>query len=206
MLVRFKSSLLAVVLVVAAACTDGTNPGDNGGGPRPPGELHILALAQGSPLPATDSVGFWAVFDDDREVRIDLANGQDYLKFRVRPGALFKRPDGTLFGPGDSVFITLKIRNPDSLAFDFTPQGLKFNPAQPAELSLDYTQAGYTVAGDYDGDGDSDSADDAIEGDFDVWRQELPGDPFESLSAFLSVEIDEINVDITGFSRFALAY
>ena len=196
-----KPSIILALLLAASACSSDPNTDNT----RPPGELTILELADGTPPLDTDSVGFWAVFDEDREARIDIA-GEDYLKFRVRPGALLRYPDGTLFGLGDSVFISVKVINPDSLYFEFKPDGLRFNPAQPAELSLDYQQAGFTIAGDYDNDGDSDSDDDDLESEFTVWQQEDAGGLFAPLDGILSVEVDEINVDILGFTRYALAY
>lgn len=197
---RTQLTSLALLLGLAACSSD-----PNTDNTRPPGELTILELADGTPPPDTDSVGFWAVFDEDREARIYIA-GEDYLKFRVRPGALLRYPNGTLFGPGDSVFISVKIINPDSLYFEFKPSGLRFNPAQPAELSLDYDHAGFTIEGDYDDDGDSDSQDDNLESEFAVWQQETPGGLFAPLDGILEIELDEINVDIFGFTRYALAY
>jgi hypothetical protein len=206
MRVRFMSSLLAVVLALAAGCTDSTNPGDNTGTTRPPGSLNILTLAQGTPALAQDSVSFYAAWDEDREGEIDFTGGERYLRFRVRKHSLFMRPDGTLFGPGDSVLITVKPITPDSLLFEFRPAGLVFNNLIPAELKLEYAHAGKTIPGDLDGDGDADNSDDQLEGDLCIWRQENPGDPYTCLSSLLEVEIDEINGDIPGFSRFALAY
>lgn len=193
---------VALVLLAITACSSDPNADNT----RPPGELTILPLAPGTPPLVTDSAGFWAVFDEDREVRIDIAPDQDYLKFRVRPGALLRHPNGTLFGPGDSVFISVKVVDPDLLYFEFTPSGLKFNPAQPAELSIDYVFAGFTVPGDYDNDGDNDNVDDDLESEFRVWQQETPGSLFTALNGLLEVEIDEINVDILSFTRYALAY
>lgn len=197
-----RLSILFALLLALSACGSDPNPDDT----RPPSDLTILRLAQGTPPLVTDSAGFWAVAGEDRQVRIDIAPDQDYLKFRVRPAALLRYPDGTLFTPGDSVFISVKVINPDSLYFQFTPSGLTFNPAQPAELSLDYNHAGFTVVGDYDNDGDSDASDDALESDFHIWRQENAGDPFVRLLGLIEVELNEINVDILGFTRYALAY
>jgi hypothetical protein len=198
-----RKALTPIGLFLAiAGCGSDPNPDDT----RPPGDLTILRLAQGTPALVTDSAGFWAVFGEDREVRIDIAPDQDYLKFRVRDDALLRYPDGTLFGPGDSVFISVKVINPDSLYFQFTPSGLTFNPNEPAELSLDYDHAGFTVEGDYDNDGDSDGDDDDLETEFAVWQQESAGDPFVRLQGLIEVEVDEINVDILGFTRYALAY
>lgn len=192
----------AIALLLATACSSDPNTDNT----RPPGELTILELAEGTPPLVTDSVGFWAVFDEDREVRIDIAPNTDYLKFRVRDEALFRYPDGSPFGPGDSVFITVKVINPDSLYFEFTPAGLRFNPQEPAELSLDYQLAGFTVPGDYDNDGDNDNQDADLESEFRVWQQESAGSLFAPLDGILEVEFDEINVDIFSFTRYALAY
>ena len=195
------STTLALLLLLSG-CSSDPNPDDT----RPPGDLTILRLASGTPPLVADSAGFWAVAGEDREVKIDIAPDQDYLKFRVRPAALLRYPDGTLFTPGDSVFISVKVINPDSLYFEFSPSGLTFNPAQPAELSLDYDHAGFTIEGDFDSDGDSDASDDALEAEFHIWRQENPGDPFVRLLGLIEVELNEISVDILGFTRYALAY
>jgi hypothetical protein len=195
-------TLTLALLLALAACSSDPNPDDT----RPPGDLTILRLAEGTPPLVTDSAGFWAVAGEDREVRIDIAPDQDYLKFRVRDDALLRYPDGTLFAPGDSVFITVKVINPDSLYFQFTPSGLTFRSDEPAELSLDYDHAGFTIEGDYDNDGDSDSDDEDLETEFGVWQQENAGDPFVRLQGLIEVEVDEINVDILSFTRYALAY
>ncbi len=197
---------LAVVaaLTLLGGCT-ASEPSD-GSSTRPPGDLTILRLAQGTPPLVTDSVGFWAVYDEDREVRIDIAPNTDYLKFRVDKFSLYRRPNGSLFGPGDSVFISVKVLDPDELQFEFSPAGLRFNPAKPAELSLDYDFAGFTIPGDYDGDGDDDAEDEALESNLAVWKQETPGDLFDRLSGFIEFEFDEIEVEITSFTRYALAY
>jgi hypothetical protein len=196
------ASLAFALLLVLGACSSDPNPDDT----RPPADLTILPLAPGTPPLVTDSAGFWAVAGEDREVRIDIAPDQDYLKFRVRPGSLLRYPDGSLFTPGDSVFIAVKVVNPDRLYFEFSPSGLKFNPAQPAELSLDYDHAGFTIEGDYDDDGDSDANDDSIEATFSVWQQENAGSLFARLQGLIEIEIDEITVDILSFTRYALAY
>jgi hypothetical protein len=196
--------LITAWAMVAFTGCESTDPGDNGT-TRPPAELNILRLAQSTPPLSTDSVGFYALFDEDREVRIDI-NGNDYFKFRVRDGALKSRPDGSPFGPGDSIFISIKVVDPQELLFDFQPAGLKFNTDQPAELSLDYDWAGETVPGDYNGDNVVNAEDDALEDQFFIWRQGNPGQPFVRLGSAKVEDLNEINADITSFSRFALAY
>jgi hypothetical protein len=203
---RTALHLLAVAAALGAAGCDSSGPGNNGGNTKPPSELTILTLAQNTPPLVADSVGFWAVYDQDREVRIDIAPNVDYLKFKVDRFGLLRRPDGTLFGPGDSIFISVKVINPDELLFEFSPAGLKFNPANPAELSIDYDSVGFTVPGDYDGDGDDDAIDAEIETDLAIWKQEAPGELFSRLTGFIEFELDEIEVKITSFTRYALAY
>lgn len=198
-------ALVAFASLLLAAGCDSSTPPDNGG-TKPPGELTILTLAEGTPPLVTDSVGFYARYDEEREARIDIAPNVDYLKFKVGKFSLFRRPDGSLFGPGDSVFISIKVINPDELLFEFTPAGLKFNPAIPAELSLDYDSAGFTIPGDYDGDGDDDIDDSEIETDLAIWKQEAPGLLFSRLTGFIEFELDEVEVKIHSFTRYALAY
>ena len=201
----FVAALLALTAGILASGCDSSSPPDDGG-TKPPGELTILKLAQGTPPLTSDSVGFYAVYDEDREVRIDIAPDIDYLKFKVEKFSLFRRPDGSLFGPGDSVFISVKVINPDELLFEFSPAGLTFNPAIPAELSLDYDSAGFTIPGDYDGDGDDDIDDSAIESDLAIWKQEAPGQLFSRLTGFIEFELDEVELKIHSFTRYALAY
>ena len=88
------------------------------------------------------------------------------------------------------------------MLFDLEPSGLQFNPAEPAELKIHYDHA----AGDFNDDGVVDGIDTSIEGTLAIWRQEHPGDPFVRLASVLEVELDEVNVALTGFSRYALAY
>jgi hypothetical protein len=208
MRVGIKSLLLAGGLIIAAACTDGTNP--NGGGPRPADSLTILTLAQGHPPLTTQSISFWAKFDQDTEAEIGFqvtpTETESYLRLRVDKLSLFKYPDGTLFGPGDSVLITINVIDQDSLYFEFLPSGLRFSPVRPAELRIEYNHAGETIEGDFNGDGLVNGADDQIETELDLWVQETPGGVFTGLDAILEFEFDEVEADIFGFSRFALAY
>ena len=51
-----------------------------------------------------------------------------------------------------------------------------------------------------------DSEDDSLETTLAIWRQEQPGDPFVRLASVLSADLDEVEAELTGFSRYALAY
>jgi len=72
----------------------------------------------------------------------------------------------------------------------------------PAELKIEYAETG----GDLDDDGDVDGDDDAIEQVIDLWRQEQAGQDFVKLGAVTIEELDEIEADILGFTRYAIAY
>ena len=124
------------------------------------------------------------------------------MRLRVDAGSLYKRPDGTLFQVGDSMLITVTVVDPQQIYFDFQPSGLTFNPAVPAQLKIEYAETG----GDLDDDGDVDSDDDAIEQVIDLWRQEQAGQDFVKLGAVKIEELDEIEADILGFTRYAIAY
>ncbi len=102
----------------------------------------------------------------------------------------------------DSVRITIRVVDPALLLFEFEPAGLRFSPAEPAQLEIEYAEAD----DDLDEDGDVDAEDEALEGEIYVWRQRNPGDPFERLFTLRFEDLDELEADIPGFSRFAIAY
>lgn len=203
---------LAGLLVGLAvlACSDSSAPPDPN--IRPPGQLNILRLAQSAPPLFQDTVSFWARYDQDSEAFIYFQDsqggqGEKYLDFKVPKFALLSRPDGTGFSSGDSILISIRVVNPDSLLFEFQPAGLKFNPLKPAEFSLEYNHAGGDGGeGDYNDDGVVNAADDTVESELALWQQENPGDSFVKLSTLLEVNLDEIEAKILGFSRYALAY
>ena len=197
-------STLATAVLAGLACSD-----SNGPDPvvKPPEELTILRLAATSPPIWNPEVTFWAYADRDREARIWFQDpegnaGEEYLRLRVESGALLTYPNGTPFGPQDSVEITVRVVDPALLLFEFEPAGLRFSPAQPAELQLEYAEAD----DDLDDDGDVDGEDEVLEGEVYVWRQQGPGEPFERLVTLRFEDLDELEAEIPGFSRFAIAY
>jgi hypothetical protein len=188
------------------ACSDSNDPGD-GDVSKPPAELTILRLSPTSPPLLNPETTFYAVRGEDREVRISFQDasgeeGEEYLRLRVRPEALQSYPDGSDFAEGDSVLITVRVMDPTRLQFDFEPTGLTFNADEPAELKIHYNHADP----DLDEDGDVDLDDEALELDLAIWRQEVEGDPFVRLGSILSIDLEEINAELSGFSRYALAY
>jgi hypothetical protein len=196
--------VLASAAFAVAGCSDSGGPEDT---TRPPAELTILRLAEGSPPIWNPEVSFWARNDAGREAKIWFENpegeaGEEYLRFKVPSEGLLTYPDGSAFGPQDSVLITIRVVDPAQLLFEFEPAGLRFKPDRPAELEIEYAEA----EDDLDDDGDVDEVDAELEGEVYVWRQRNPGDPFERLFTLRFEELDELEAEVPGFSRFAIAY
>jgi hypothetical protein len=199
--------LTALPLALVLACSDSGGPGDDG--TKPPSELTILRLSAESPPLFNPVASFYAVRGEDREVRIffrrdDGANeaGDEYLRLRVDAEALLTYPNGDPFAEGDSVLITVRAVDPARLFFEFEPAGLTFNPSRRAELKIHYDKAD----DDLDEDGDIDLEDAALELTLAIWRQESEGDPFVRIGSLLIDDLEEIDAELDGFSRYALAY
>jgi hypothetical protein len=197
--------LLAVLAGAGASCSDSGAPsGDN---TKPPSELNVVHVAPSSTPLFNSSASFYAKRGEDREVRIFFQDetggeGEEYLRLRVDAGSLLARPNGTPILPGDSVLIQVSVVDPAEMLFDLQPTGLTFNPAAPARLKIRYDHA----AGDLNDDGVADGRDTSIENTLAIWRQESLTDPFVRLTSVLTIEIDEAEAELTGFSRYALAY
>ena len=201
--------LLALPLALTLACSDSGGPGDDDDDVKPPSELTVLRLSEESPPLFDPVVSFWAVRGEDREVEISFVDdedpnqpGEEYLELEVDADALQALPDGTPIAEGDSVLITVRVVDPTRLLFEFQPAGLTFNPTRPAELKIHYNHAD----DDLDEDGDVDLDDESLELTIAIWRQESDGDPFQRLGSLLIDDLEEIDAELEGFSRYALAY
>ena len=201
--------LMVLPLALALACSDSGGPDDGGDTVKPPSDLTILRLAQSSPALFSTEVSFYAVRGENREGEISFVDdehpgepGEKYLELRVDAEALAARPDGSPIADGDSVLITVRVVDPTQLLFQFEPAGLTFNPSRPAELKIHYDHADP----DLDVDGDVDVDDTTLELTIGIWRQENDGDPFERLGSLLVDDLKEVEAELGGFSRYALAY
>jgi hypothetical protein len=201
---RLSLPLAFALLAAVAACSDSTSPGDT---TRNPGDLNVIRLAQTSPplFNAVDS--FYARKGEDRELRIYFqdevgGSGEEFLRLSVAAPTLLARPDGTPFLTGDSVLITVRVVDPTQVMFDMEPSGLTFDPARPAELKIHYSHADH----DFNEDGSIDTVDDQIKSSLAIWRQETPADPFVQVGSANVEDLEEIDADILGFTRYAIAY
>lgn len=198
---------LTIVLtaVLLAACSDSTGSGVV---QRPESDLAFLRPAADAPPLAQLAVSFWAVRGEDRELRLSYRPRQgqndstDFLRLRIRDNSLQTLPSGLPIALGDSVLITVTVIDAARLIAEFQPAGLLFSRNEPAELRMRYPEADR----DYDDDGDVDEDDDDVEQRLRIWRQERIGDPWVQLSGSVSADLDEVRADLTGFTRYAIAY
>lgn len=201
--------ILLAVALAASGCSDSTG----GGGNRSPGDLTVLRLASAAPALCADSVGAYFKKDpngQDQEIALVFpepgsscaGNTEDFLRLKLKPLSLQRWPDSALIANGDSVFISVKWVGSDSILFDLHPSGLIFDPANPAELRLEYGEAG----DDLNHDNAVNAEDSTIEHELDIWRQEKPGDPYVRVGTGKAEDTNEIEAKLNGFSRYAIAY
>ena len=166
------------------------------------------------PIPATTqfvatTTSFWARTDQDRQVSLSALdkNGQPkpFVTFKVPQRALLARPDGTPFSTTapDSVLITMSLTDPTKLALEFQPSGLTFSATRSAELKFNYYAA---TGGDYNDDGKEDGKDGQIATQLAVWRQEIVTQPFVKQNSTLTIDQGECDLNVAGFTRYAIAY
>ena len=199
-------ALVALVLALALGCTDSSGPGTPV--TRQPANLNILTLRTGHPAMFNDTVSFWAKKGQDAEGAIYFQDshggqGEEYLRLRIGQQSLLALPNGLPIAMGDSVLITVRVVHSDSILFQLEPGGLAFSPSDPAELKIEYGEAG----DDLDHNGTSgDSRDIQIEHQLAIWRQPLLIDDFIMLQGVKLEDFNEIEAKLSGFSRYAIAY
>jgi hypothetical protein len=191
------------ILLVAQACSDTSAPEQI----KPPTELQIIRLPQGHPRLYSDTVSFLAVKGQGAEGAIFFEDqeGQpedEYLRLKLDGQSLKARPDGTPMVDGDTVRITLRVVDSDSILFQFEPSGLAFDPDHPAELQIHYSRC----EGDFNDDGHVNDEDTTILDQLAIWRQPLLTDPYTRLVSVRVDEDSEMKAELTGFSRYAIAY
>jgi len=206
--VRFRVSTVAIAMALAIGCSsDPTSSPNDPGSERPPDGLTVARLATTAPPLEESTVSFWAVKGRSVEQKLYFLNsegqrGEEYLALKLEDESLSQRPDGSAIAEGDSVLITITVEDPALLLFSLQPTGLKFSASKPAELKIRYDQAD----DDLNEDGDVDGEDDSLESILGIWRQELPGDPFVRLGSVKVEGQEELEAELQGFSRYAIAY
>ncbi|HET7585362.1 MAG TPA: hypothetical protein VFK13_10660 [Gemmatimonadaceae bacterium] len=193
---------LAGVLAVGISCSDSsTGPGQL----REEDSLTFLSPAPDLPPFPVTTVSFFAVRDENREVRLFYAkrpgdlDSTEFVRFEIPGGALTSGPNGAPL-VGDSILITLTISDPSRLIVSFEPAGLRF--ARPARLRIKYAEAD----DDFNHDGSVDSEDSSDEDEFFIWRQEQVGQPWVRLGSVRVKDQKEVEAEIDGFTNFAIAF
>lgn len=199
---RNRLGTLALLVATAVVGCDGPLSLESG---VPESELTFVRVADDAPPLAATEASVWVKRGEDRELRINyLAYNGDTLKclrFRVPAEAPLRHPDGRDFASGDSVLVTVRVIDESRFAFEFSPAGLVFDPAHPAELEVRYTWADP----DFNGDGREDVLDERIADRFGFWRNEAAGEPWFRVTTRRFEDVMEARADIVGFTAFALA-
>jgi hypothetical protein len=207
--IRSLQCTLAAVLLVG--CSDATTPLPVGVSTDTVTESQLTFLRPATNTALTrDSVSFWAVKGQDREVamyyrpRAGSSDSARFLRFRVRNESLLRRPDGSTFANGDSIRITLRILDFSKLITQFLPSGLVFSPLRPAELRLDFANCDQ----DFNRDGSVNASDANLVGRFSIWKQESLGQPWTKLTSAVEISgnLSEVKADVVSFTSHAIAY
>ena len=193
-----------VTLALAGACSNSSGPG-----PAPPRATLNFVRQDSTYKPLLSAQGsFYAKVGEARRVRLvyqastPTDSGAEFLRFEVPSDGLYRKPDGTPFAAGDSIQIMVTVVDPKQFLFDFQPSGLQFNPSDPARLKVEYHYADP----DFNGDGSVDSGDAEIEGLLFLWRREPPDSLWVKTAAVKSVELEQFDADVLGFSQYAVAW
>jgi hypothetical protein len=205
---RSRASIIAMALALALGCSSDDSPSpDSPGSERPPEQLTVARLAPTAPPLEQSTVSFWAFKGQGVEQKLYFQNetggrGEEYLSLKLDNESLRLRPDGSPFADGDSVLITITVEDPALLLFALEPSGLKFSATNPADLRIRYAHAD----DDLNEDGAIDEEDNHLESILGIWRQEQPNLPFVRLGSVKVEGQEELEAELEGFSRYAIAY
>jgi hypothetical protein len=204
--------LLLPLFMAVAACNDEPTA------PRQDGSVaaevtatstpHFLRAAADAPTIANPVIKFYAKKGQRRTVfmlyhaKPGRKDSTDLVRFRLRENSLLRRPNGSLIRAGDSVLITLKLVDPVRLIVDFQPAGLKFNPQDPADLRIHWSETNPDV----NRDGVVNQQDANLKERLKIWRRESSTEPWAKTQSLVDVLAEECELDLTGFTRYAVAY
>lgn len=209
---RRVSSLYIVIFLGAGGCLDvPTAPVGEESAPQTvtaTATPHFLRADRNAPTIANPVIKFYAKKGQRRTVfmfyhaRPGHRDSTDLVRFRLREQSLLRRPDGTPIRAGDSVLITLRLVDPARLVVDFQPAGLRFNPNDPPDLRIRWNETN----SDINRDGVVNQQDEAIKPRLKIWRRESFSQPWMRTPSVVNVPDEECELDLTGFTRYAIAY
>ena len=190
-------------LVACSSATDSLAPEE-----RTENQLKLLTVTNDAPPLATNALSFYAVKGKNANADIwyrprpGQRDSTKFLEFRLGGNTLDRRPDGSAIADGDSVRITLTVRDPAHFVLEFQPSGLKFSSKDAAKLRMFFGEAG----DDVDRNGRVDSDDDNVKQRLSIWRQEQTGLPWFKVASVVVREAKRVDADLAGFTGYALAY
>lgn len=204
------AAVIAIVGIVAA-CTDSPVQPDAPLTPTPNDtslQVNSLAPAVGAPAIANPIVTFYAKAGENRQAfmyyrsRPGRNDSTVFIRFRVSNGSLLARPDGTPFVDGDSILITMQLIDPEKLIVRFSPSGLQFDPADPADIKFNFLE----TDDDLDDDGVVSASDSTYASLLSIWKRENANEPWFKQTSILSTELHEIEAEVTGFTEYIIAW
>lgn len=205
---RVPPLFIALILGGTACHDDPTAPRE---GPRlqavtATATPHFLRAAADAPKIANPVIKFYAKKGRRHTIFMRYepggSNSTDLIRFRLRENSLLARPNGTPIRAGDSVLITLRLVDPVRLIVDFQPAGLRFNPRDPADLRMRWSETNPDV----NRDGVVNLQDAALKQRLKIWRRESSTEPWTRTASVVNVPDEECELDLTGFTRYAVAY
>ncbi len=190
---RTRGPIQIAALLAALACSDSTGPVQS----RMPAQLNILRLATTAPPLFAATTTFNACKGSGAEGRLFFSDGQggqgqEFARLKLDNNTLLLKPDGTPFGATECIQITMAVDDPTQVLIRLEPTGLRFNPADPAQFRIEYAEA--------------EGVDSQIEAQIAIWRQEVDGGPFVQIGSAVLKDLKEVEGNLLGFSRYALAY
>ena len=193
------------LLAGAVACSSSSAP--HSPTPVPTDQLHVVVQDSTAPPLYSDSVSQLFTAGQSGDVRLYYANvtggsGEEFLRLEIPGDGLFRKPDGAAFQPGDTIRISIRVIDPKKMVFEFQPAGLQFNPTDPARLKIEYLHSDH----DYNEDGVVNAADSTIQAQLDVWKNDPPSMLWYKQGAVNFESLEEIDVNVTSFSQYAVAW
>jgi len=191
----------------ASAPIDVSAPASTGNPPAVVDSIRFLHAPASAPALEADSVAFWAVQGEERQVELHYVptsgnSSTRFLRFRVRKQTQMRRPDGTVLADGDSIRIRITVVDASRLLTKFEPAGLRFEGGGSARLQLSYAEVG----DDLDGDGLVSGNDSTVTQSLSIFRREHDTAPWFRVTSVHDLAIDELEAVITGFTNYVIAY
>jgi hypothetical protein len=208
---RVTPFLLALVITFGACRDDPTGLPENSAltpAVTAASTPHFLRAKAGAPTIANPVIRFYAKKGQRKTVfmlyhaRPGQKDSTDLIRFRLRENSLLARPDGRPIKNGETVLITLRLVDPVRLIVDFQPAGLRFNPRDPADLRIRWAETNPDV----NRDGVVNQQDAALKERLKIWRRESSTQPWTRTPSLVNVPSQECELDLTGFTRYAVAY